>query len=127
MNGQMASRIFWGIALLAAGGVLLLRQAGVIEFDLSYIFATYWPVILIFLGLQNMLLVKSHGGGAGWWGIFMVLLGGFFLGRNLGVVDMSLGAVIQYGWPVILIVIGLTRIAEYVMAKDPDKDKKEGN
>lgn len=117
MNFYKHSRIFMGLILLAIGGIFLLRQFGFVSFSIGHLFATFWPVILIVIGAQNMTIR-----GGGWWGIFMVALGGFFLLRNLNVIDLSFGEIIRYGWPLILIWWGLS----FLFRTGSDR-KKNGN
>lgn len=107
MNPKIFGRVLVGLILLAVGGMFLLRQLGYVsfDFDIGYLITTFWPLILIAVGAQTMM----HRGG-GWWGIFLIGLGAFFQARNLGLVDLSLGDVFRYGWPVLLIWWGLSMI-----------------
>jgi len=50
-------RIIWGIVLLFLGGILLLQNFNVINFEWSVIWR-FWPVILILIG-ANMLFSNS--------------------------------------------------------------------
>lgn len=62
-------RIIWGIVLLFLGGILLLQNFNVINFEWSVIWR-FWPVILILIG-ANMLFSNS-GSAAG--GVVTVLI-----------------------------------------------------
>jgi lia operon protein LiaF len=107
MNPRVFGRVLGGLILLAIGGMFLLRQLGIVsfEFDIGYLIATFWPLILIAVGVQGM----TQRGGWGW-GLFLLGLGLFFQARNLGFIDLTLGEVIRYGWPVLLIYWGLVMI-----------------
>ena len=107
MRPRMFGRVLGGLVLLTIGAMFLLRQLGIVsfDFDIGYLFATFWPLILIAVGVQGL----TQRGGA-WWGVFLLGLGAFFQIRNLGLIDLSLGDVIRYGWPVALIWWGLSMI-----------------
>jgi lia operon protein LiaF len=49
------SEIYWGIVMVVFGGLFLLRNFDIIDF--SFAIRTYWPVILIVVGLS--IVVKS--------------------------------------------------------------------
>lgn len=51
-------RIIWGIVLLFLGGILLLQNFNVIDFEWSVIWR-FWPVVLILIG-ANMLFSNSN-------------------------------------------------------------------
>ena len=46
------------------------------------------------------------------WGIVLVGIGALFLGQNYGVFEGNIGTVLVQWWPIILIVIGLSVVAE---------------
>ena len=100
-------RVLGGLVLLAIGGMFLLRQLGYVsfDFDIGYLFATFWPLILVAVGVHGL----TQRGGWGW-GLFLLGLGLFFQARNLGFTDLTLGEVIRYGWPVLLIYWGIVLI-----------------
>ena len=50
-----ASNIYWGFVLLAFGGLFLLRNLDIIDFQFAM--RTYWPLILIVVGLS--IIIKS--------------------------------------------------------------------
>jgi len=94
------------IAALGAG--FLLKQLGIIEFDIGDIVSTFWPVFVIFAGL-NGLLFSRHGGGTLWGGI-VICIGFIFLGRNLSWFEWSVGDIFRFAGPVVLILFGLNMI-----------------
>jgi len=107
MNPKAFGRVLGGLILLAIGGMFLLRQLGYVSFDIDIgeLVKTFWPLILIAVGVQGL---AQRGGW--WWGLFMVGLGLYFQARNLGFIDLTLGEVFRYGWPVLLIYWGLVMI-----------------
>jgi hypothetical protein len=45
------SGIIWGLALITLGVVILMDRLGYREFDFGRFLHTWWPLILIFVGL----------------------------------------------------------------------------
>ncbi|WP_223830084.1 cell wall-active antibiotics response protein LiaF [Paenibacillus arenilitoris] len=110
MNGNFASRLFTGLIIIAVGVIFLLKQTGHVTFDIGDLFKTYWPVILIVVGIQGLLKGRSYGGGSNWWGAIVILVGFVFLGKNLEWFAWSLGDIIPYIWPVVVILVGINLI-----------------
>ena len=104
MNSRSFGRVLGGLILLSIGGIFLLRQLGFVSFDLDigFIAATFWPLILIAIGVHGL---TQRGGWS--WGLFLLGLGLYFQARNLGFIDLTLGELFRYGWPAILIYWGL--------------------
>src|SRR5690554_6929133 len=94
----MHGRGFLGVILVILGTGILLDRLSVIA--CSTLISTYWPVILIAAG-GNQLLSKWSSPASG---TILVLIGVFFLLRNLGVLT---GNVTRYFWPILLIIIGI--------------------
>ncbi|MCR2807940.1 cell wall-active antibiotics response protein LiaF [Paenibacillus soyae] len=109
MNGNFASRLFTGLVVISLGVAFLLRQLGYLEFSIGEMFSTFWPCILIYFGLTSMLAGRSYGG-SGWWGLIMIVIGTVFLGNNLGFTTWSVGDIIPFLIPVIIIFVGLRMI-----------------
>ncbi|RIX52989.1 hypothetical protein D3P08_10060 [Paenibacillus nanensis] len=109
MNRHFASRLFTGLVIISLGVAFLLRQLGYIDFSIGEIFSTYWPCILIYFGLTSMLAGRTHGG-SGLWGLILVVIGAVFLGNNLEITTWSIGDVIPFLIPIIIIFIGLRMI-----------------
>lgn len=94
------SRIF-GLILILLGGFIILNNAGVIDVGIGEIISTYWPLILIFAGIYN--LITNSAGRLG--GIIILLIGFFFQLNNLEYLAIS--EYISF-WPVIFILIGVS-------------------
>lgn len=108
MRRRVANQVFGGLILIGIGVLFLLRQFGYVTFDIGYLFSNFWPVILIIIGVQGILGGAGGGKGASWIGpLFMLLLGLYFLGRNLDMVDMDAGDFFTLLIPLLLIVGGL--------------------
>lgn len=65
-------RIIWGIVLLFIGGILLLQNFNVIDFEWGVIWK-FWPVVLILIGV-NMLFSNSSSQSGGFALIFITML-----------------------------------------------------
>ena len=74
-----------------------------IHVDLGYIFSTFWPVFIIWFG-QSLIYAR---GGALWGSVVPIIIGSYFLGRNLDLIDFSFGDLIKYAIPIMLIGFGL--------------------
>jgi lia operon protein LiaF len=106
-SSSIANRLFIGLIIVTVGVIFLLNQLGIIDMGIGELFATFWPVFMIVFGIQA-LFMQSAGGF--WWNPIVVLLGFYFLGRNLDWFDWSLGNVIHLIWPVALILFGIGMI-----------------
>ncbi|MBB6731153.1 cell wall-active antibiotics response protein LiaF [Cohnella zeiphila] len=107
MRHSAVNRLLWGIVPVGIGVVFLLNYLGFTNFDIGDLFKTFWPVILIVIGLQGLLLQPK---GSLWWNPLVVLLGVFFLGRNLNLFEWELSDLIKLFGPIILILYGLSVI-----------------
>lgn len=106
----MYNRIFWGIVLIGIGILFILDQQGLIEIDIGYIASTFWPLILIYIGLKGLFFQFKWGQGIGFrylYPLIMITLGVYFLGRNIDYIEMSAGDFFQFAIPVVLIFIGV--------------------
>ncbi|MNO21350.1 hypothetical protein D3C76_111200 [compost metagenome] len=108
MKRRFTSQILGGLILIGLGAMFLLRQMGYTDFSIGSLFADYWPVILIIIGMQNFLSTNDHGKGSSvFWGFFYLALGVFFLGRNLDWFYVSASDFFKMLIPVMLIGGGL--------------------
>lgn len=94
----MGKRFFLGILLIAVGLGFLLEQFEIISF--SEAFSTYWPSILVLIGLSGLLDKKSSKFG----NLLLIILGGLIQVDRLDLVDIN---VYRLFWPIILILAGL--------------------
>jgi lia operon protein LiaF len=113
MNCNTINRIFLGLALIAAGVLFMLDRAGFITFDIGSLFRDYWPVLIIYfsaVGLVFQRKMNSGWIGSYFWNLVGIAVGFYFLGRNLGFIDLSFGELIPYVIPVALILFGVHMI-----------------
>ncbi|WP_306455053.1 cell wall-active antibiotics response protein LiaF [Paenibacillus dakarensis] len=109
MNRRGWNQLSGGLLLIGIGVFFILNQMGIIDVSLGHLISTFWPVILIWVGLQGF-INSSDIRGAIWSSGVPLIIGLFFLGRNLDVIDFSFGEMIKYAIPVLLIGFGLTML-----------------
>lgn len=105
MHSGVFTRIIIGLMVVGAGVLFLLSQLGVVWFGIGDLIRTFWPMILIVIGIGGLLDRKST-----WEYAIPLVIGLYFLGNNLGVVDFSFGDLIRYAIPFIIIGVGLSMI-----------------
>ncbi|MGM0688799.1 MAG: cell wall-active antibiotics response protein LiaF [Bacillota bacterium] len=103
--GTMKQRI-WGFILLVLGVLVFLQVTGIYNFGLAF-----WPVILLFLGIA--ILWESIGFGVTSWfliglGLWVSGIGLFGILSNAGATELTGGDLARYGWPIVLVAIGLS-------------------
>ena len=99
-RGSSSGLVAGGI-LIALGGLLLARNFNLLRIDLGDLIATWWPLILIAVGVRR-LVERSF-----WPGIALVAAGGVLQLLMLGWIDRW---EVRRFWPLILIAIGLSMI-----------------
>jgi len=92
-------RIFWGLALILVGTLVLLKRFDF--WDLGYLMSTWWPAILILIGISILIGNRFRRPGAG---LILILIGGLFLAWELGYLEVDVWRKV---WPAALIVLGL--------------------
>lgn len=90
--------IFPGLVLIAWGGLLLLRELGVLSPALRAI--DFWPIVLIGAGLS--IAVRRHRLGGVLLGLAVALLGAGLMAERLG---YAVG--VAHLWPILLIAAGI--------------------
>ncbi len=94
------SRFFWGVLLLLVGLLFLADTTGFfryVNFNAWYIIGTFWPLILVFLGIR--VLLNNNITAA----TVLIVLGLVFLLTNL--FNWNFFALL---WPLLIIAIGLS-------------------
>jgi predicted membrane protein len=94
-----SSRIFWGLVLILIGVLVLFERFGF--HDLGHLLSTWWPAIFILIGISILLGNGFRDPGAG---LFFIIFGGFFLLRELDILEYDAW---HYIWPAGLIALGL--------------------
>jgi lia operon protein LiaF len=126
LNGKFTSRLFTGLVVIGVGLIFLLKQTGYIEFNLGDAIRMFWPVILIVVGIRGLLTVRDYGYGSLAGGLVPLIIGIVFLGRNLDWFEWSIGELVPYIWPIIIIIVGINLIwrPKWRKSKPPEDDWK---
>ncbi len=95
-----------GLLIILLGVGFLLGNFGFLEFNMSHIVRTYWPVILLVLGINYLQGGKERRNYIS--GFIFIVLGLLFLGRNTGILAFDMRTFWQMFWPVVLILLGLS-------------------
>ena len=106
----MGGAIF-GVILIVAGGMYLLRNLGFLYFDSIW---RFWPVILILIGGSKIANPRFPGQIVP--GVILTAVGGIFLLRSLGIIY---GDVWGYIWPVFFIGVGLLLLFRNMVGTSP--------
>ncbi len=112
----MAKFIF-GLLFIAFGVVFLLNNFEIVNFEIGSIISTYWPLIIIILGIKETLEgllklgISLRKGKINFsklfWGLFILGIGVIFQGNQLDYFHIS---VWNFIWPTLIIYLGLTII-----------------
>lgn len=106
MKKNFLVRAFFGVTIVALGGILLLRNLEIIKFDSWNVFwGTVWAAGLVLAGLVT--IVSSRKLLTRAWGL-LLLAAGVSVGLNAyGIIDVSIWKLF---WPVVLIAVGLMMV-----------------
>ena len=116
--GWYSKRALVGLLILGTGIMLLLDTSDALGEDTST-FGTYWPVLLIALGMWRL----AASGFRSTFGPFIILtIGIVFLLAELDVGSWGIGKL----WPVILVVLGLTLVSRGITRRRPRRTRLIG-
>lgn len=127
-----------GILILSTGVVFLLANTGLIDTDVANLFSTFWPAVIIFLGLKFIfdgIIYFFHGLkrdrwhiGKILWGLVVTAAGGILFGNNAGWFQYNLGDLWSWTWPLLIVYLGFKvlfdREPSVVIDFDSDEFKK---
>lgn len=100
--------VFPGLIIMSLGVIFLLKNLGLVEISVGALIKTYWPVILIYWGINQFF---DRNGKVDFVSAFILLfLGVVFLGNNLDLFSINLSMFWNFFWPAIIILIGFTVI-----------------
>jgi predicted membrane protein len=108
-----------GIFVLLAGILFLLQNLGILYIRNIW---QFWPLILIGVGTAHML--DSHTLRGRFWGMFILMLGLFFLANSLGYLPWDIWRLF---WPAVLIFWGLAILARALGGRRWDRPEASFN
>jgi predicted membrane protein len=95
--------LIFGLIVILTGLVLLLRNTGVIGYDVSHnIFS--WGMLVVFIGVMNVIGRKR------WWGIFLIIVGIFLIPDIFHHIFNESVNFWHVFWPAVIILFGLSMI-----------------
>lgn len=56
MSKQKSESLFWGFIILLIGFFFLINNLGWADIDIWEFIAKFWPVILIYIGVKNIII-----------------------------------------------------------------------
>ncbi|MDQ0255414.1 lia operon protein LiaF [Evansella vedderi] len=106
-----------GLFILTIGLLFLLSNTGLINTEVTGLFSTFWPVLIILIGLKvffegiiyffhSIRRDKWHIGKTVW-GAFILAIGVILLGNNAEWFSISLADLWSWTWPVLIVYIGI--------------------
>jgi predicted membrane protein len=105
-------------ALLVVLGILWLLD-NLEMMDFGRIISTFWPLILITIGVINLVTYRSFKNMSGW---ILIVLGGVFLLATLEVVEWS---DVFRMWPVVLILMGFSILLGWKGGRRRETSRKD--
>ncbi|QTE27934.1 LiaF transmembrane domain-containing protein [Pengzhenrongella sicca] len=113
MNRRPLSQALLGAFVVAVGVAALLGQLGVVEVSLGELFSTYWPLVIVAIGLVALFAVPRA-----WIGpVFVIAVGAFFQLDRLDLIDVNVWNLL---WPIGIILVGLTLLTRLGSRGDDD-------
>jgi len=97
--GNNSGKVIFGSILIALGCLLLIDKIGFLSFDVWTSIWTYWPLILVLIGIKLFVEGKTSGG------IILTTFGTVLLLTNI--FDWNFFAIL---WPLAIIAIGVSII-----------------
>ncbi|WP_438347261.1 cell wall-active antibiotics response protein LiaF [Paenibacillus sp. FA6] len=106
MKKGWVDRCFGGVVLIGIGVIFLLQQMNIVDISIGSIISTYWPLILIYAGIKNILTLRNEGSSF-LGGFILIAIGGYFQARALDWVILTPGDFFKFLVPGFLILAGL--------------------
>lgn len=108
---NVRKNVFWAIPFIVVGIVWLLRNMGMVTFELFDIIVS-WQMLLMYVGVGNMLSRHFTGG------LITFMIGALFLMPELGWIDSNW---LSVNWPITLVVIGIIILLKPLFRKSNHK------
>ena len=111
-----SDQLFWGLFLLGAGTVLLLRRFHLIDF--SWTMHNFWPLIVIVIGVSHVFHRKTL-----WSGLWIIVVGAWLQAVTLHLYGFTYAS----SWPLLLVFIGGGMIVRTIAESMRRRDAEEGD
>jgi len=117
-NGMQQTRkqILWGLLIVAAGVAFLMNREDMLEVSMLW---TWWPVILLIFGLNNMILPAD--GKQFMDGLGQVAFAAWFYAAS----EHLWGLTFFNSWPILVVVAGVCLVLQPLANKFFDSKSKE--
>jgi len=109
-----SGRAFAGFVLIAIGVAFMLDEMRIADF--GWLIASYWPMILVLIGVSRLLQPGHRHRG-----IWLIGIGGWLQISNLGLWGFDWGT----SWPILLVVIGTCVVLEAIVPESDRAPTKE--
>lgn len=117
MKKGLLIRVFFGLMIMALGGILLAHNLGIINFDTWGLFwGVFWGGLFLAAGTTAL-----FNRGALVWGLVLCAVGMSIVLGAFGVVDVSFWKIF---WPLVLVVVGLGVLFKVSPAKSKGSTDK---
>ena len=101
ISPRMRGKLVTGLLLVLVGAMLLADNLDLIEIDFRNLIATYWPLVLVVIGIGHMVDRKTRSG-------MVFFAGGVLL--QLAVLGLLDRWTLRRWWPVLLVAVGVTMV-----------------
>ena len=117
MKKGLLIRVFFGLMIVALGGILLAHNLGIINFDTWGLFwGVFWGGLFLAAGITAL-----FNRGALVWGLVLCAVGVSIMLGAFGVVDINFWKIF---WPLVLVVVGLGVLFKVSPAKSKESADK---
>jgi len=106
MKHNYIGRLIGGLVLISIGSIFILNMLGYTDISIGYLFGTFWPVFLILGGIASFANGDRRGGSL-IGSVILIVIGGYFLARNLDLVQVDPGQFFKFFVPLALIIAGI--------------------
>lgn len=111
-------QLLLGLLLVAIGGTALLGRLGVVDIDLGELVSTWWPMLIVLVGIAALVSVPRAWVGPA----IIILVGAVLQFDRLDLIAVSFWDIF---WPSVLLLIGLVLVTRY--ARGPADDRNTIN
>ena len=111
-------QLLLGLLLVAIGGTALLGRLGVVDFDLGELVSTWWPMLIVLVGIAALVSVPRAWVGPA----IIILVGAVLQFDRLDLIAVSFWDIF---WPSLLLLVGVVLVARY--ARGPGENRNTIN